>query len=112
MSVSVVALSNHAAVLSSHSAVLSVKSAGVAAVASAAVAERRFKLLLRIANTGLALAMLVLIATVLICYPFEAQFSMAQLIAGHLSMIASATLVKICYVGRCVAQYGLQQEVR
>ncbi|MFC4653861.1 hypothetical protein ACFO3I_02360 [Rheinheimera marina] len=63
-------------------------------------------------NGLLSLSVLTLMATVLICYPFEQWFSIQQLIAGHLSLIGSATLMKISYVGRCVAQYGLQQEVR
>lgn len=71
-----------------------------------------YRQLLAWANLLLLLSSLVLVATVLVCYPFADWFSMPQLIAGHLSIIASATLLKISYVGRCVAQYGLQQEVR
>ncbi|WP_337842419.1 hypothetical protein [Rheinheimera sp.] len=71
-----------------------------------------YQKLLGWSNVLLTLSVLILITTVLICYPFEQWFSMQQLIAGHLSMIGSATLMKISYVGRCVAQYGLQQEVR
>ncbi|GAA0538952.1 hypothetical protein GCM10009098_03110 [Rheinheimera aquimaris] len=46
------------------------------------------------------------------CYPFEQWFSLPQLIVGHLSMLASATMVKISYVGRCIALYALKREVR
>lgn len=68
--------------------------------------------LLHVANIGLVLSVLAVLISALVCYPFESKFSLPELIAGHLSLILSATLVKICYVGRCVAQYGLQQEVR
>jgi len=74
--------------------------------------EQGFRLLLLWSNGLLALSVLLVIAAALICYPFEQWFSMSQLIASHLSLIASATLMKISYVGRCVAQYSLKQEVR
>ncbi len=68
--------------------------------------------LLHVANIGLALSVLGVLICILVCYPLQSLFSMSELIAGHLSLIVSATLVKICYVGRCIAQYGLQLEVR
>lgn len=72
----------------------------------------QLRALLHVANMGLGLSVLGVLISVMVCYPLESQFSMPELIAGHLSLILSATLVKICYVGRCIAQYGLQQEVR
>lgn len=74
--------------------------------------QANYQKLLSWSNSILALSAAVLLATVLICYPFEQWFSLPQLIAGHLSMLASATLVKLSYVGRCVALYGLKLEVR
>ncbi|WP_208932428.1 hypothetical protein [Rheinheimera sp. F8] len=67
--------------------------------------------LLRAANWGLLLSVCLFIATVLICYPFEQLFSLPQLVVGHVLLIASATLIKICYVCRCIALYGLAREV-
>jgi len=67
--------------------------------------------LLRAANWGLLLSVCLFLATVLICYPFEQFFSLPQLVVGHVLLIASATLIKICYVGRCVALHGLAREV-
>lgn len=74
--------------------------------------QMQLRALLHSANIGLGLSVLGVLVSVIICYPLEARFTMSELIAGHLSLIVSATLLKICYVGRCIAQYGLQQEVR
>lgn len=68
--------------------------------------------LLRAANWGLLLSICLFSATVLICYPYEYLFSLPQLVVGHVLLIASATLIKICYVSRCIALYGLEREVR
>lgn len=87
-------------------------SAANAGVSPAVTANPRFQALLRWSNFGLLLSSLLLIATVLICYPLAAWFSMPQQIAAHLALVLSATLLKCCYVGRCVAQHSLQQEVR
>lgn len=67
--------------------------------------------LLRIANWGLLLSSCLFIATVLLCYPFKDFFTLLQIVAGHMLLIVSATLIKICYVCRCIAQYGLHREV-
>jgi ABC-type maltose transport system permease subunit len=72
----------------------------------------QFEVLLFVANTVLAVALAVLLATVLICYPLSYLFSFELQLAGHLSMIFSATLVKIAYVCRCIALYELHREVR
>lgn len=67
--------------------------------------------LLRTANWGLLLSVCLFSATVLICYPFEYLFSLPQIVVAHVLLIASATLIKICYVSRLVALYGLEREV-
>jgi len=75
-------------------------------------ASDKFETLLLAANTLLALSMCVLLATVIICYPLTELFSFEMQLASHITMILSATLVKIGYVCRCIAQYELHQEVR
>ncbi|MFC0050486.1 hypothetical protein [Rheinheimera tilapiae] len=67
--------------------------------------------LLRAANWGLLLSACLFLATVLICYPFEQLFSLPQIVISHVLLIVSATLIKICYVCRCIALYGLAREV-
>lgn len=67
--------------------------------------------LLRTANWGLLLSCSLFIATVLICYPFADFFTLPQIVVGHVLLIGSATLIKICYVCRCIALYGLEREV-
>lgn len=75
-------------------------------------ATDRFKILLLGANTLLLLSFAALIAAVLVCYPLSSLFSFEQQLAGHIALILSATLLKIAYVCRCIAQYELHLEVR
>lgn len=75
-------------------------------------AAEQFESLLLVANTLLALSFCLLLATILVCYPLAGWFSFELQLAGHVAMIFSATLLKIAYVCRCIAQYELQQEVR
>lgn len=72
----------------------------------------KFKILLLGANILLALAFILLLATIVVCYPLAHLFSFELQLAGHITMIFSATMVKIAYVCRCVAQYELHKEVR
>jgi len=72
----------------------------------------QFEILLLVANTLLALSFCLLLATILVCYPLAGWFSFELQLAGHVTMIFSATLLKIAYVCRCIAQYELHQEVR
>ncbi|WP_288739410.1 hypothetical protein [uncultured Rheinheimera sp.] len=75
-------------------------------------ASDKFETLLLSANTLLALTFSLLLATVVVCYPLSYMFSFELQLAGHVAMIFSATLVKIAYVCRCIAQYELHKEVR
>jgi len=75
-------------------------------------ASDKFEILLLGANILLALAFILLLATIVVCYPLAHLFSFELQLAGHVTMIFSATLVKIAYVCRCVAQYELHKEVR
>ena len=75
-------------------------------------ASDKFETLLLAANTLLALSFSLLLATVVVCYPLADLFSFEIQLAGHVTMIFSATMVKIAYVCRCVAQYELHKEVR
>jgi len=72
----------------------------------------QFEILLLVANTLLALSFCLLLATILVCYPLADWFSFELQLAGHVTMIFSAPLLKIAYVCRCIAQYELHQEVR
>lgn len=72
----------------------------------------QFETLLLVANTLLALSFCLLLATILVCYPLASWFSFKLQLAGHITMIFSATLLKIAYICRCIAQYELHQEVR
>lgn len=75
-------------------------------------ATDKLKTLLLAANTLLALAFSLVIATVVLCYPLADWFSMQLQLVGHITMIISATLLKIAYVARLVAQHALHKEVR
>ncbi|GAA0676312.1 hypothetical protein [Rheinheimera tangshanensis] len=75
-------------------------------------ASDKFETLLLSANTLLALSFSVLLATVVVCYPLSYMFPFELQMAGHVAMIFSATLVKIAYVCRCIAQHELHKEVR
>ncbi|GGY84570.1 hypothetical protein GCM10011613_31910 [Cellvibrio zantedeschiae] len=70
-----------------------------------------YQRLLGFSNFCLSLSVLVLVTTVLICYPFAEFLSISQLVASHLCLICSATLLKLSYIGRCVARHGLKLEV-
>lgn len=72
----------------------------------------QFETLLLTANTLLALSFSVLLITIVVCYPLADLFSFPLQLAGHISMMVSATLVKIAYVCRCIALYELHKEVR
>ncbi|MBU1311144.1 MAG: hypothetical protein KKE30_16595 [Gammaproteobacteria bacterium] len=73
---------------------------------------QKFETLLLAANTLLGLSFSTLIASIVICYPMAESFSFNMQLISHVSIIFSATLVKIAYVGRCIAQYELHKEVR
>ena len=72
----------------------------------------QFETLLLVANTVLALSFCLLLATILVCYPLAGWFSFELQLASHVALIFSATLLKIAYICRCIAQYELHQEVR
>ena len=61
-------------------------------------ASDKFETLLLSANTLLALSFSLLMATVVVCYPLSYMFSFELQLAGHVTMIFSATMVKIAYV--------------
>lgn len=75
-------------------------------------ASDQFETLLLVANTVLALSFCLLLATILVCYPLAALFSFEWQLASHVTLIFSATVLKIAYICRCIAQYELHQEVR
>ncbi|WP_193165332.1 hypothetical protein [Microbulbifer hainanensis] len=63
------------------------------------------------ANRTLVVSALAFVATILIGYPFADSFCIHLLVADHIGMILLATVIKIAYVARCVAQRGLGQLV-
>lgn len=67
--------------------------------------------LLKGANTALALFFAIFCLTIVVCYPLESMFSINQLVIGHMTMLFSATFIKIAYVTRCVALKQLNREV-
>lgn len=73
---------------------------------------KAFGFLLKAANVTLVLTLLLVIGTVLVCYPFADYFSLTTQVLSHIAMILTAALLKVAYVARCVAQYNLQMEVR
>jgi|GEM_PF-1710329 len=91
---------------------LTIRPVSTAILLPASTTDSYYQTLLRWSNSGLLLSTLLLIASVLICYPLAGWFSIPKQIAAHLVLVLSATLLKCCYVSRCVAQYSLRQEVR
>ncbi|MEN0038031.1 MAG: hypothetical protein AAGC78_13235 [Cellvibrio sp.] len=69
------------------------------------------RLLLSFANRGLLASALVLLLTVLVCYPYAEWFSLEAQIFGHAAMILSAVLIKLTYLLRCIAQQALHLPV-
>ncbi|MBV2127593.1 hypothetical protein [Arsukibacterium indicum] len=66
---------------------------------------------LKRANLVLLLSFLALLFTIVVCYPLADMVPFKLQLAGHISMILSATLVKLSYIGRCIVQHELQQRV-
>ncbi|TGN40564.1 hypothetical protein [Marinobacter confluentis] len=67
--------------------------------------------LLGFANTALLLATLALIVTVLVSYPFAAQFNMSIQIAAHIGTLLFATAIKLSYILRLVSLKSLGRPV-
>ncbi len=67
--------------------------------------------LLSFANRGLLISAVVLLLTILVCYPCAEWFSLQAQILGHAAMILSAVLIKLTYLLRCIAQQALHLPV-
>ncbi|MEQ6885945.1 hypothetical protein [Salicola sp. Rm-C-2C1-2] len=59
--------------------------------------------LLLIANSALAISLLVIGICVLVAYPFADYINMAGQIAAHITMLICALGVKVSYITRLVA---------
>ncbi|XOZ33815.1 hypothetical protein ACMDCT_00825 [Halomonadaceae bacterium KBTZ08] len=59
--------------------------------------------LLVMANSALALSLMIIGACVLMAYPFADHISMAGQIAAHVTMLIFALGVKVSYITRLVA---------
>lgn len=62
-------------------------------------------------NTVLLIAVLALIATILISYPFADQFSIPQQISSHLGILFFAIMVKLSYIARLISLKALGRPV-
>jgi hypothetical protein len=67
--------------------------------------------LLSAANHILAVSLVVLLLSITVSYPMSGWFSLNQQIISHVLIIISASALKLAYVGRCVAQYELKNQV-
>ncbi len=67
--------------------------------------------LLSLANRSLLMSAVVLLLTVLVCYPYASWFSLEAQIFGHATMILSAVMLKLAYLLRCIAQQALHLPV-
>ena len=73
---------------------------------------QRFQTLLSVSNFSLAITALVMLLSIIVAYPMADHFSLPIQIVAHISTILVAALLKISYIGRCLAQYNLGLEVR
>ncbi|WP_061038485.1 hypothetical protein [Vibrio coralliirubri] len=73
---------------------------------------QRFETLLSVSNFSLAITTLLMLLSIIVAYPMADHFSLPIQIVAHISTILVAALLKISYVGRCLAQYNLGLEVR
>ncbi|WP_372385249.1 hypothetical protein AB8613_16320 [Vibrio sp. BS-M-Sm-2] len=73
---------------------------------------QRFQTLLSVSNFSLATTALLMLLSIIVAYPMADHFSLPIQIMAHISTILVAALLKISYVGRCLAQYNLGLEVR
>ncbi|MEZ9701373.1 hypothetical protein AB4455_00420 [Vibrio sp. 10N.261.46.E12] len=73
---------------------------------------QRFQTLLSVSNFTLAVTALLMLLSIIVAYPLADHFSLPIQIVAHISTILVAALLKISYVGRCLAQYNLGLEVR
>lgn len=73
---------------------------------------QRSQTLLSVSNFSLAITALLMLLSIIVAYPMAAHFSLPIQIMAHISTILVAALLKISYVGRCLAQYNLGLEVR
>ncbi len=73
---------------------------------------QRFQTLLSVSNFTLAVTALLMLFSIIVAYPVADHFSLPIQIVAHISTILVAALLKISYVGRCLAQYNLGLEVR
>ncbi|CDS98565.1 putative orphan protein [Vibrio coralliirubri] len=73
---------------------------------------QRSQTLLSVSNFSLATTALLMLLSIIVAYPMADHFSLPIQIVAHISTILVAALLKISYVGRCLAQYNLGLEVR
>ncbi|PML54874.1 hypothetical protein [Vibrio lentus] len=73
---------------------------------------QRFQTLLSVSNFSLAITAMLMLLSIIVAYPMADHFSLPIQVVAHISTILVAALLKISYVGRCLAQYNLGLEVR
>jgi len=67
--------------------------------------SKRFGALFKFANITLSVSLTLLIICIAVSYPLSHLFSMRLQVASHLMIIVSASVLKVAYVVRCIAQY-------
>ena len=73
--------------------------------------SKRFGALFKFANIILSVSLALLIICIAVSYPLSHLFSMPLQVASHLMIIVSASVLKVAYVVRCIAQYEQHKRV-
>lgn len=71
----------------------------------------RYSRLFNTANSILAISLGLLLLSIAISYPLSDLFSLGQQIVSHILIIISASVLKVAYVCRCIAQYEQHKAV-
>ncbi|MCW8346388.1 hypothetical protein MD535_10285 [Vibrio sp. ZSDZ65] len=73
---------------------------------------QQFQTVLFISNVTLGTTLFLMLLSIVIAYPMAHHFSLTTQVFAHISTILIAAVLKVSYVGRCLAQYNLGLEVR
>ncbi|ABG41976.1 hypothetical protein Patl_3474 [Paraglaciecola sp. T6c] len=73
--------------------------------------SKRFGALFTFANITLSVSLALLMVCIAVSYPLSHFFSMPIQVASHLMIIVSASVLKVAYVVRCIAQYEQHKRV-
>lgn len=73
--------------------------------------SNRYCALFKFANITLCVSCALLFICIVVSYPLSHLFSMPLQVASHLMIIISASVLKVAYVLRCIAQYEQHKQV-